>query len=389
MTKGLTPLGFDRKTYTEILADKEQLARNLFGENINLGDNSPMGKFIRIITFEESKIWETAENVYNSAFVNTAEGVNLNHVCKYIGISRQPATRATGEVTFEGDDDTVIPVGFLVETAGEIQFRVTEDGVVAGGEVTVPVQAVLTGVAGNVSAGTVTLITNPTVVLTSVTNAAPMTGGQNMETDTALRARYQMSVARPGSSTSESIEATLLDIEGVMDAICRVNETMAPVGDIPPKSIAPIVYGGISQDIAEAIFATKAAGIQSAAAPPPPDPLGEEVTITDSRGVDHVIGFARPEEVDIYVDAELAVDDNYPVDGDALVAAAIDNYINDLGLGDDVIYTRIIAVMQTVPGIVDITTLYVGVAPDPDGTINIAIDDLQVAIPFDVQVVSV
>ena len=388
MTKGLTPMGFDRKTYTEIMTDKEQLARSMFGDNVHLGDNSPLGKFIRVIALEESKIWETAENVYNSAFVNTAEGINLNHVCKYIGISRQPATKATGEVTFEGDDDTVVPAGFLVETAEKVQFRVTEAGVVAAGDVTVPVQAVLTGVDGNVPAGTVTLITNPTVVLTSVTNAAAMTGGQNMETDAALRARYQMSVARPGSSTSESIEATLLNIDGVTDAICRVNETMAPVGGIPAKSIAPIVYGGADAEIADAIFDTKAAGIQSAAVPPVPNPLAVEVTVTDSRGVDHVIGFARPDEIDIYVDTELLTDANYPLTGDANVEAAIVAYLNNLNLGEDVIYTRLIAEIQTVPGIVDINHLLVDTIAIPVGTANISIADLEAAVPHTVTVTS-
>ncbi len=391
MSFGLTAAGFMRKRYNDIVNSKYQRARDLFGNDVNLDDTSPLAVFIKVNAWEESIMWEALEELYNSAYVDSAEGVSLDRVAQFIGIMRQAAVKATGEIEVLGDYDTVVPIGFQVETADGVQFVVTEEGTISGGDVVVPIEAVEGGTDGNVPDSTIVVIVTPLPGIDSVENLAATTGGIDIETDTNLRERYQRSVAQPGSSTAASIEATLLDVDSVIDAICRVNDTMddPDADDIPAKSIAPVVYGGDDQDIAEAIFDVKAAGIQSAAVPPDPDPLAVEVTITDSRGVDHVIGFARPEEIDIYVDAELSVNDNYPLDGDDQVEAAILLYINELNLGDDVIYTKIIAEIQTVPGIVDITTLGIGIAPAPVGTSNISITDLQAAVPHTVSVVNV
>ncbi len=379
MTYGLTSAGFNRKRYADIITEKEARARELFGENVNLTPSSPLARFITLNAWEEAQAWELAEDVYNSAYVDTSEGNSLDHVAKYIGISRQPATAATGTVTFTGDDDTVIPADFKVSTAGGIEYTTDEEGIIAAGEVEVDITAVETGTEANVPGDTITEIINPISGVDDIDSSQIVAPGRNRETDSELRARYERSVAQPGSSTAASIAATILNIEGVIDVIVRQNVTMTEVDNIPAKSIAPMVYGGDDEEIAEAIFAVKAGGIQSAAVPAPPDAQAVEITVTDEDGEDHVIGFARPELVDIYVNVVLDVDANYPADGDDLVAEIILEYITALGLGEDVIYTRMIADIQQVPGTVDITTLQIDVTPLPTGTSNISISDGQIA----------
>lgn len=378
MSYGLTTTGFRRKPRTVIMTEMEAAARTAFGENVNLTERSPLGMFLGVLASSVDDIWILAESLYYSGYVDTAIGESLDSIGAYIGIVRREAVAATGEITVSGTDGTIVPIGFRVATEDGVEFYVSEYDTISGGDVTVPITAVIKGTSGNVGASLVTEIPTPYAGIDSVTNAAAIEGGLRRETDAEFRARYKRSVSKPGSSTAASIEATLLELDGVTEALVRQNTTMVEVDSIPAKSIAPLVYGGDDDEIGAAIFGVKSAGIQSAAVGADPG-LEIEITVQDSLGEDHVIGFARPEEVDIYVDCELDTDSSFPVDGIARVTTAIAAYVNGLSIGDDVIYTRMIARIQSIPGIVDINELFVGIAPDPVGTVNISIDADQIA----------
>jgi len=389
---GLDERGFKRKRYRDILEDMQSRAQDNFGANVNLSNRSPLGILLRLVSWSMAVLWQVAENVYNAGYVDTAEGHQLDHVAKYIGIRRNPAEPATGTIKIEGDEGTEIPAGFKVATEDDIEFETTESVEINGGEVEAEIEALEPGADGNVPAGTITEIINPTAGVDSVNNEEATEGGRDKETDAELKERYDRSVSRGGSSTIESIEATLLDdVEGVRDAQVYYNNTMDdPDSDnIPAKSIAPFVFGGNENDIAEAIFDTKAAGIKSAAISADSS-LNKEIDVTDSRGRTHTIGFTRPEEKEVYVDVTLDTDSDFPADGNEQVRTEIVKYIGGqdedaeeypgLGLGEDVIYTRIISRIHRVDGIVDITELKVGTSAPPDQEENIDIGAEQVAI---------
>ena len=380
MSFGLTEKGFKRKRYADIIEEKESRARELFGENVNLGEQSPLGLFIRLNAWEESLAWQVAEDVYLSAFVDSATGTSLDKVAQYIGIVRSPATRAAGAVKFEGDNGTVIEEGFLLETEDGIQFKTTEEVEIDGGEITAEIRAVEPGTDGNVPANTITEIVNPIEGLDSVKNDEETTGGSNKETDAELRERYINSVAKGGSSTVDSIRASLLDIEGVRAALVIVNSENEEVDGRPPKSFESYVLGGEAEDIAKTILQTGAAGIQA---------YGQETeTVEDDAGQEHTIGFTYATEVDIYVDVTVTTNEEYPEDGDERMVTEIVKYIGGededgqvytgLSMGDDVIYTQIIKACYRVPGVEDVD-VNIGTSPDPTGTENISIDTTEVA----------
>lgn len=383
---GLTKIGFTPKRYPDILKEKELRARELFGAEVNLTEASPLGMLIRLNAWDEAMVWQQLEEVYLSAFVSSAEGLSLDRKCQDIGIMRHLGTRAHGTVKFAFSSQAVVHSGTELQTANGVLFRTILGLYYPGGlsipenppPVTeVPVEAVVPGVNGNVDAGTITRLVSPIAGVTGVTNLYAMSGGMDTESDAQLRGRYLRSVAKPGGSSAAAIEAAILDVDGVLDVDVRQNTTMsATVDGIPPKSIAPVVWGGVTGEIAQAIFAVKPAGIQC---------WGEDevATITDSRGVEHMIGFDRPDSIVVDVDATLVVDALYPLDGDDQVETAIEMYLTDLGLGDDVIYTRLISRIHSVPGIVDITALTANL-----GTTNIPIDETEVAVPGTITVVS-
>ena len=372
MTFGLTNTGFKPKRYADILLEKERRARELFGNDVNLSDSSPLGILVRLNAWDEAAVWQQMEEVYLSAYVSSAEGVSLDRKCQDIGIMRQLATRATGTIQFSGADGTQIFEGFEVQTATGIVFRTTTTTTISGGLALAEIEAVVPGASGNVGAGAISRMVRPQAGVTGVTNPDPTSGGRDTETDAQLRERYVRSVSKPGGASAAAIEAALLDIEGVLDAVVRQNVTLEtdPATGIPPKAIAPIVWGGDADEIADTLYTVKPAGIQC---------WGEDEVreITDSRGVTHTIGFNRPDLVTVNVGATLTVDAAIsPPDGDDLVGAAIEGYLSGLALGEDVIYTRIISRIHSVPGIIDIPTLTVN-----GGTGNIAIAKTAVAVP--------
>ena len=74
---GLTPQGFYRPTYVEILNAMEYKARELFGNGVNLTVRSPIGIFLRIYAWMMNILFAVLEDVYNSRYADTAAGNSL------------------------------------------------------------------------------------------------------------------------------------------------------------------------------------------------------------------------------------------------------------------------------------------------------------------------
>lgn len=354
---GLNKDGFNRMRYADIIAEMNGRAKSVFGADVNLSEYSPLGMFFKVVAFSMAVIWQLAEYVYYGAYKDTAEGYQLDGVAQYIGVKRKPASYAVGMVTFTGTEGTVIPLQFLVSTGTYIFWTQQIATIPAGGTVDVPIRAIELGNTSNVLANTITTIVNPLTGVTAVTNAAATTGGADVETDESLRARYDESISLGGASTTSAIEAELLQVQNVVDARVTENVTMATVDGVPAKAFEAMVYGGTNADIADAIYRTKAAGIQA---------FGDIIVpVTDDYGQVHNIGFSRVAEITIYVNVTLTTDDDFPIDGLTTIETNIIKYIGGtdadstkyygLGLGDDVVYTKIIGICHSVAGVTDVT----------------------------------
>lgn len=354
---GLNDNGFKRKRYIDIFETMQSNISGIMGKDINTKVNSPLGMFLMVIAFALAPIWALAEKVYYSAFIDTATGVSQDNVGQYISIKRKAATYAKGIATFTGTPGTVIPASFII-SCGDIQFWTLQQATIAGtGTIDVNIQAIEVGTKGNVAAGTIDTIFSALYGVDSVTNALKTDGGNEVETETEFRERYNRSVTMGGSSTTPSVEATILAITDVIDARVIENDTTATVNGIPPKVIAPYVYGGADLDIARAILESKAGGVQS---------YGTTVIpITDSRGEVHSIGFTKATEVPVYVKVVLTKDASvFPVNGNTTIETAIVKYIggtdadgsiyDGLGLEQDVIFTKIIGLCHSVSGVTDV-----------------------------------
>jgi uncharacterized phage protein gp47/JayE len=133
---------------------------------------------------------------------------DLDAFVQLFGLSRIPARRATGTVTFSrsgvADKIISIPVGLQLHNGGDpsVSIQTITPAVMQVGElsVNVPVQAISAGPDGNIPPGTLYML-QPLDNIATVINAAALTGGETQETDSELRERWKLTVFRNMAGT--------------------------------------------------------------------------------------------------------------------------------------------------------------------------------------------
>lgn len=228
---------------------------------------------------------------------------------------------------------------------------------------------VISTVAGPVSseAGTLTTILTPQLGWDSVTNPLPASEGRSVETDEELRLRFRDTKFERASSTVDAVYSALNVVDGVQQAVVYENDTdVTDSKGIPAHSFMPIVLGGLSSEIGQAIWENKPMGIRS---------FGDTtVVIYDTQGFAHNIGFKRPDPVPIYITLNVTKDSDFPGNGNDSIRSALIQYFSDnQGIGDDVIYSRLYTPINQIPGFF-VNSMFIGTSPSPTGTSNISID---------------
>lgn len=286
----------------------------------------------------------------------TSSGADLDSFVADYGLTRLPATAASGQVTFARFTPTLqalIPIGALLQTGdGTQQFTVVVDTtqpaysaalggyVIAAGtsSISATVQALTAGVGGNVIAGTLSVIAQAISYVDTVTNALAFTSGSSAETDPAYRARFVTYIASLSKATKLAIGSAILALKlGVSYALV---ENYAYNGTYQPGYFYAVVDDGTGTP--GATFISSASNAIDAVRP-----------FTSTFGV-----FA-PVVVTAAAAMTGTIATGYdPVVTKALAQAAVLTYIASLTLGRPLAYTRILQVAYDAsPGITNITGL--------------------------------
>ncbi|MBD8945805.1 MAG: hypothetical protein EGR97_00555 [Clostridiales bacterium] len=374
---GLTVQGYHRPTYDEILATKIQKAKDLFGENIETDEKTPLGKFIRIGAYDLAKAYEDIENVYYARFPNSATGTSLDRLCVFAGITRNPATQAIHKIKVYGEAETVIGIGELVVSSGEITFySANEYTIPTSGSIEVEVECTEAGEIGNVKS--ITEIVNPTAEISHIEYIGISEAGEDEEPDVELRKRFSAAVEGAGSSNINAIRAALLRVPTVTSVGIIVNDTDATKDGRPARSFECYVYGGVGyeQDIAEAIFDKCPIGIKTCSTSENP----VTVTLNDDGGHEHTIYFSHTETVTVYVSMKIVTDAKFEGDeGVKQVKNAITTYIDSLRVGADVVLSTLYGHIHSVVGVVEVKELKLSTNGTTYNAANINIGEYQVA----------
>ena len=377
---GLTSEGFIAKRVDEIRTDlsvgMKQPPPSGLGAGCSTGEDSPIGAIIGVTAIGIGELWEAAQALYDSFNPDTATGTSLDNLCALTGVRRKNALPSTGEVTFHGDPAVAIASGTLCRVPSGPIFETTEAATTDGaGDATVPVACVEDGPT-EADAATITALVSIIAGITSVTNAAAVAVGRNIETDDELRARREASLSIAGAGPDGAIRTALLAVDEVIDASVISNRTLVTdANGIPGKSFRAIVWSGSTplasdEDILRTIWERMPAGIY-----PDGDVVG---TLTDAQGFSQTIRFSRATEKPVYLICNIAVDESFPLDGDDLVAAALLAEGQGLRIGEDVVVIRfVVAAYHACPGIIGIV-VKAGFTSDPqeESVLTIAVGEI-------------
>lgn len=127
MAFGITDQGFILKRIEDIKEEVEQKIRDVFGESVKLDDRTPYGQLVGIFTERESLLWELSEDIYNSQYPDSAEGVNLDNVSAITGSVRKAATKSTVNLDLFGTQGTIIPAGSIVSKVDDPDVKFATD----------------------------------------------------------------------------------------------------------------------------------------------------------------------------------------------------------------------------------------------------------------------
>jgi hypothetical protein len=159
---GVTDQGFVPKSFARLLAEKLALARELIGEDLDLGSGSVIRKLLEVSALEDARTWAALGSVYDNSFVGSATGEALSRLGEELGLPR-PFLEARGTVRLEltgtlpdGLPEVVIPRGARLLTPGGHHVAVDERAALSAGTRTrtVSVVAFYPGAEHNLDPGT-------------------------------------------------------------------------------------------------------------------------------------------------------------------------------------------------------------------------------------------
>lgn len=340
---GLTTAGLSVRRQDEIIAELQAAiaADGALGNNLNTATESSLGQLLRIFAASLAQANELAEQVHSAWNPNTAFGVDLDQLVRLRGIAaRAAATQSSVTLPLQGTSGTVIPVGTAVTLDGS-GSRWTIDPAVApvtigsGGSISANFLADSTGPIAALANSTWSIAT-PVSGFTSVgPNTADATLGRDVETDGELRVRFLSSVGSAPGASPDSIRTGVFGVSGVTEAIVIENRNLIPDLDgRPGKSFEVVARGGDDQAIANAIWAGKSAGSESATTVGVSNQVIKSVV--DASGNNQTVSFSRPDLIPVWVEVDYTPRTTAPTDVETRIQQAILDFDASIEIGQDV-----------------------------------------------------
>lgn len=233
----------------------------IYGEDINIDQDTPDGQKLSIFVKAYRDLQELGVDLYNSFDPDTAIGNQLNKLIKLCGISRTPSTKSTVEINVTTSQNVTLASDYTVkDTLGQF-WVIASSQTLPIGTTSVSFKAQEYGKI-EAQANTITEFESIVLGVDSITNPSAAVPGRDEETDQDLKLRRKKSVALPSRNTVEGLNAKLLNINSVLDAVVYENDEDTFDNDLQlnAHSIWCVVDGGTNEDIIEVIGLDKMAG---------------------------------------------------------------------------------------------------------------------------------
>lgn len=301
--------GLQVKTFTEIRQDLETGLRAIYGNDINLDQNSPDGQLVGIVAQVATDLRELLVQINNSfdpdqalgrllderVVINNIERIGGTYTIQPISITTDRTVSLQGlDAAFNDPNGT----GYTVQDNSGNRFILVDSETFTAGTYSRNFRAQQIG---QVEVITGTITTPVTVVqgVTAINNpSAALEIGQREETDSQLRVRRQRSVALASNGYLNGLLGDILALDGVTAAKLYENYTDTTDGlGVPPHSTWLIVEGGANDDIAKTYYENKSYGSGMLGA--------VDVDIVTASGAIFTALFDRPDAADLHIRFDL------------------------------------------------------------------------------------
>lgn len=311
--------GLVTQTLPEIREDLINQFKSIYGDNINLEQNSPDGQLINILAQEKADILDLITQMYNNLDVDTVIGLpqqvlyKLNNVSikaytysyVYVNVTTTKAVNLPGlDSNLNNADGT----GYTVYDTNGNRWILTESQSLQAGTHLLNFRAAELG-AVTALPNTITAMETVIAGVSGVNNPANnyITGNRG-ENSSEYRTRRNQSMSVPSQGFTDSIESQMLSLDNVTQCKCYQNREDTTENGIPAHTVWVIVEGGSESDIGNVIYNNIPPGI--------PMKGNESVDITKPSGDVETVYYDLPKAIDLYIQMNIkllgaAIDENY------------------------------------------------------------------------------
>lgn len=275
------------------------------------------------------------------------QGALENLKSDLFGLTKKAGNYSTGFVVFSRITATsqAVPIitGTRIQTSGGLVYTTTADTAIpisGTDSPSVAVRAIAVGKSFNTAAATITSFVNGLDGVDTVTNALPTTGGVDEETEAQYQRRFQEWVEGLAGSNGAGLRAAALSVVGITSASSR--DLIPPVGNVNGELY---VDDGSAGGPSVALVAQVQAVINGDGSPTSPG--------YKAGGVNIVVKAPTTVTQNIVVQIYLSSGAVNQTATTSALLTALTNYINNLGIGEDIIFIELGALCLDIPGIVD------------------------------------
>lgn len=371
--------------------------RGVLPEDIDSSEGSHTWNLLMPTALTLAELYEVVlPEVIQLIFPEWSYGEYLDAHAQTRGMTRKAATAATGQVTITGEAGTVIPAGTQFSTPSlneddpSMTYATTEEATIPTppgsttpstepddeedegdddtptGTVTVDVECTEPGSEGNTGEDTIIFLSSDVDGIDEVTNAEPVDGGTDEETDEALIQRIMEYDQTQGDSfvgNMADYRRWAMSVSGVGSAsVVPANDNTGTVTIVLTDSNGDPA----SEDICTAVYDC----IMS-----PDDPYARLAP------VNAVVNVVTPSTAEIAVKATVELLGEADLaDVSALFLQAMQSYMDEAFSDGEVKITRVGAILSSVDGVNDFSSLQIGKVTGGTatyGTTNIALTSTE------------
>lgn len=282
--------------------------KSIYGQSINVEQNSPDGQFINILAQEKKDILDLFATYYNNLDPDRVVGIPQQILYKLNGLTINAYTYSyvyvnvltSLDVTLQGLDENIESAdgtGYTVRDANGNRWILAETQDLAPGYHTLSFRAAELG-AITALPNTINVMETVLRGVTSVNNPAGnyITGNQG-ETPAQFRQRRNKAMSVPSQGFDEAIESQMLNLSTVSQCKVYSNRLDTETNGIPAHGVWVVVEGGTSDEIGRIIYNNIPPGIPM---------KGEQTaTITKTNGNTETVNYDLASPATLYIRATI------------------------------------------------------------------------------------